>query len=369
MYLKTLKLLNFKNYIDADIELSPKINCFTGLNGSGKTNLLDAVFYLSFTKGHFNTSDAQNINYDSDYFMISGDFIKNDKKESIYCGYKKGQKKIFKRNDKAYKRFSEHIGLLPAIMITPDDNILITGTAEERRKYINSVISQYDKAYLEELIKYNRILAQRNKLLKDFAKFNYFDTDTIDVYNMQLVKSGKIIYQKRREFTEKLQPVFQEFYSYISEDKEQVGFTYKSQLNDTDYAELLKSTSEKDRILQYTSAGTHRDDLVFKLGQYSIRKFGSQGQQKTFLIALKLAQFEFIKTRSGVTPILLLDDIFDKFDAERVSRIIKLTGENKFGQILITDTNYERVKRILSDTDADYKVFEVEKGVVSEMDS
>ncbi len=366
MYLKEIKLINFKNYEQAEISFSKKINCFTGLNGSGKTNLLDAIYYLSFTKSYFNSSDKQNIKDNNDFFVIQGNFELNEKNENIYCGFKKTKKKAFKRNDKNYNKYSEHIGLLPVVIISPDDNRLIIGGSEERRKYMDSVISQYDKEYLNSLIKYTRTITQRNKLLRDFSKNNYFDNDTITIYNEQLVHYASIIFEKRSNFIEKLLPIFNKNYQYISQNSEKVSLKYKSQLHDGRYKELLQTNLAKDRILQYTSAGIHRDNLVAEINGMSLKKAGSQGQQKTFLIALKFAQFQFIKEINNIKPILLLDDIFDKFDSNRVEKIVSLTQEKDFGQIFITDTNPVRIRKILGDETVDYKFFEVIKGVIEE---
>ena len=368
MFLKTLKILNFKNLAEAEFSLSEKMNCFTGNNGAGKTNILDAVYYLSFTKSFFNTSDSQSIQYNADFFAIHGDFIKNKKKEKIYCAYNSVKKKVFKRNDKSYSKFSEHIGLFPIVIISPDDSILISGPAEERRKYIDSVISQYDKEYLYELIKYQKILSQRNRMLKNFNSSANFDPETIEIYNEQLSISGKKLYEKRKDFISKLIPKFRKYYDKISNKKESVNLRYQSHLNDNDIKELLSQSIEKDKILGYTTKGIHRDDLTFEINEHSLRKSGSQGQKKSFLIALKFAQYEFIKEISKINPMLLLDDIFDKFDSERVEEIIKLTNNNNFGQIFITDTNPERVKKVINKDKSDFKIFHVEKGEVIETD-
>lgn len=359
MFIKNIKLINFKNYKEAEFTFSQKITCFTGLNGVGKTNLLDAVHYLSLTKSFFNASDSGNIKFGQDFFVIQGTINKNDTYNKLYCGFKKGKKKKFTLNDNAYKKFSNHIGLFPIVMVSPSDASLITGTGEERRKYIDSVISQYDKSYLSTLIKYNRILDQRNKLLKNFAKKQYFDKDTIEVYNEQLVVSGNVIHKKRKDFIDQLLPLFNDFYNYISKNKETVRLKYKSQLNDDDFANLLAQNLAKDRILQYTSTGIHRDDILMQINEHVVKKSASQGQQKSFLISLKLAQFDFIKNSNNIKPILLLDDIFDKFDKERITQIIELTSQEKFGQIFITDTNSERVKSILSGKGVEYQLYEI----------
>ncbi len=365
MFLKSVKILNYKNIEEAKLNFSEKLNCFTGNNGSGKTNLLDAVHYLSFTKSYFNTGDAQIINHGNNFFVLQGEYLRNSAIENIYCGYEKDKKKIIKRNDKAYKRFSEHIGLLPVVTVSPNDGILITGTGEERRKYIDSVISQYDKEYLYELIKYNKILSQRNRLLKNYITSSYFDSDTMGIYNLQLSESGNKIYQKRKKFITELIPIFTEYYETVSEKNENVNLEYISHLNNVDFEDLLNQNIDKDKILGYTGKGIHRDDILLNINGFQLKKAGSQGQQKTFLIALKFAQFQFIKNISKINPLLLLDDIFDKFDANRVSQIIKLTNSN-FGQIFLTDTNPERVKKLIDKDKNNFKLFHTENGKFTE---
>lgn len=361
MHLKSIKILNFKNLEDININFSQKLNCFTGNNGVGKTNILDAIFYLSFTKSYFNTSDLMNVNSNNNFFLIEGNYFKNEKTENIYCAFN-NKKKIFKRNDKIYKRFSEHIGLLPIVMISPDDSSLIIGSGEERRRYIDSVISQYDKEYLHNLIKYSKVIQQRNKLLKNNLQFGNFDKLTIEIYNEQLAEYGNFIYKKRKKFISELQVIFSSYYKKISNNNETISLSYQSHLSDENLIILLNNSIEKDKILGYTSKGIHRDDLVFKINNYSLRKTGSQGQQKTFLIALKFAQYDFVKEISKIKPILLLDDIFDKFDAERVEEIIKIASSNNFGQIFITDTNPKRVKRLINEEKDDFMLFKVENG-------
>jgi len=361
MFLKSVNIINFKNIEEAKLNFSEKLNCFTGNNGSGKTNLLDALHYMSFTKSYFNTSDAQVIKHGNNFFVLQGEYERNTASEKIYCGYEKDKKKIIKRNDKTYKRFSEHIGLLPVVTVSPNDAILITGTGEERRKYIDSVISQYDKEYLYELIKYNKTLSQRNRLLKNYIISHYFDADTIDIYNEQLSESGTKIHQKRKTFISDLIPIFTEYYETVSDKNENVSLEYTSHLNESDFHDILNQNIDKDKILGYTGKGIHRDDILLNINDLQLRKAGSQGQQKTFLIALKFAQFQFIKNISKINPLLLLDDIFDKFDAQRVSQIITLTNNN-FGQIFITDTNPERVKKVIKTEKSSFKLFHTENG-------
>jgi len=359
MFLEKISLINFKNYEQLEVNFSEKINCFTGLNGVGKTNLLDAIFYLSFCKSYFNQADTKNINYGQNFFVIQGDYQRKNERENIYCGVKRAKKKQFKRNKREYGKLSEHIGLLPIVMISPTDTALIIDGSEERRKFLDSVISQFDHAYLNTLIRYKRALQQRNSLLKFFAKQNSFDQSSLEIWNEQLIRLGTDIYKTRTHFIEQLIPIFQHYYQFISGDAEPVNLSYQSQLQQASYAQLLQQTLEKDSVLQYTSTGVHRDDLLLQIRDYSVKKNASQGQQKTFLIALKLAQFDFIKKNANMMPILLLDDIFDKLDAQRVQQIIELVSENNFGQIFITDTNPERVNKILDKIPISHKLFYV----------
>jgi DNA replication and repair protein RecF len=363
MYLKKLGLVNFKNYNNAELELCPKINCFVGGNGVGKTNLLDAVHYLSLCKSYFNFSDAENILYNTGFAVIQGEFSLKNKTEEIYCALQHDRRKVFKRNKKEYPKLSDHIGLLPLVMISPMDSVLILGGGEERRRFINNVIVQYDKHYLEMVIKVNRIIAQRNKLLKDIAD-NDTGYDTLDVYDLQLAEAGEIVFEKRREFAEKLVPVFQYYYDFISDKSEKVELIYHSRLANGDYYHQLVKNRERDLFLRYTTTGPHKDDLILNLFGHHIRKAGSQGQQKTFLVALKFAQFDFIREVSGKLPILLLDDVFDKFDEKRVKKIIKLVSEQKFGQIFITHTNTSRMKAVLENIHVEHRLFKVSKGKI-----
>ncbi len=364
MYLEKITLINFKNYEQLDLELSPKINCFVGNNGAGKTNLLDAVHYLSFCKSYFNPIDSQNIRYSADFFMIQGQFFRLGEQENIYCGVKRNKKKNFKRNKKPYRKFSEHIGLIPVVIITPNDTALILEGSEERRKFIDGIISQYDKTYLEKLIRYNRALNQRNQLLKAFAQNNKFDATSIEVWDEQLADLGQYIYLKRVDFIDKLLPIFKKYYELISLQAENINLTYQSQLHKQNLKSLLKTNRKKDLTLEYTSVGAHRDDLNFSIEGHALKKNASQGQQKTFLIALKLAQYDFIKEVIHFEPVLLLDDIFDKLDKNRVEQILKLLVDNHFGQIFFTDTNQQRLENILNKVGGDYSVFYIEEGKI-----
>ncbi|AUC84493.1 DNA replication and repair protein RecF [Polaribacter sp. ALD11] len=359
MYLQKLSLLNFKNLESQSFDFQQKINCFVGDNGVGKTNVLDAIYYLSFAKSYFNSVAIQNIKHDEAFFMIEGDYVLNDRNEKIVCSLKKGQKKVLKRNGKSYEKFSDHIGQLPLVIISPADRDLVTEGSDTRRKFIDGVISQQNKNYLKDLLAYNKVLSQRNALLKYFAANRTFDALNLSVYDDQLSEYGTRIFEVRKAFLERFIPIFNDKYQVISDDKETVNLLYKSQLLDFSMKDLLQKSLEKDKILQYTSSGIHKDDLSFDIGEYPIKKFGSQGQQKSYLIALKFAQFEFIKQQNEVVPILLLDDIFDKLDEKRVLQIINLVNNDEFGQIFITDTHSERTENIVKQSNKPYQIFKL----------
>jgi len=359
MFLKKLSLLNYKNFSAQNFDFDAKINCFVGNNGIGKTNILDAIYHLSFSKSYFNPVASQNIKHGEDFFVIDGEFKKEERTEKIVCSLKRGMKKVVKRNGKAYEKFSDHIGFLPLVIISPADSNLIKEGSDTRRKFIDGVISQSDKSYLKTLIKYSKILSQRNSLLKYFAVNHTFDTTTLAVYNEQLAAFGSEIFNKRTAFLKIFIPIFKEQYAAISGQKEEVNITYDSKLIETDLLTLLKKNIEKDRALQYTSVGIHKDDMSFEIAEYPIKKFGSQGQQKSFLIALKLAQFNFIKEQAKTTPILLLDDIFDKLDESRVAHIVTLVDDENFGQIFISDTHAERTENVIKTIHQSYKIFKL----------
>lgn len=359
MILRQLSILNYKNIRDAELEFSPKINCFVGHNGEGKTNLLDAVYYLSFCKSASNPVDSQNILHDEDFLVIQGTYLTDDGQEemNIYCGLKRRHKKHFKCNKKEYLRFSDHIGKIPLIMVSPADSALIDGGSEERRKFMDVVISQYDRTYLDALVRYNKALQQRNALLKMEEEP---DAELLSVQEEMMAESGEIIYGKRDEFIREFIPMFQEYYQRISKDRETVELSYVSHCQRGPLIDVIRRGRPKDRIMGYSLHGVHKDDLIMTLGGFPIKKEGSQGQNKTYFIALKLAQFNFLKkTGTRTTPLLLLDDIFDKLDAQRVEEIIKLVGGERFGQIFITDTNRDHIDKILSETHQQYRLFEV----------
>lgn len=359
MILNTLSLVNYKNFESQTFTFDAKINCFVGANGVGKTNVLDAIYHLSFGKSYFNPVATQNIKHDEEFFVVDGVFDKDERSEKIIVSLKKGQKKMIKRNGKAYEKFSDHIGFLPLVMISPADRDLIIEGSDTRRKFIDSVISQSDKTYLNHLLNYNKVLSQRNALLKYFALNNTFNAQTLEVYNAQLHTYGSEIFKIRKSFLEAFIPIFKQRYNAISNHKEAVSLSYKSDLFEDDLQSLLKNNINKDKALQYTNVGIHKDDLHFEIETYPIKKFGSQGQQKSFLIALKLAQFDFIKQQSGVAPILLLDDIFDKLDENRVAQIIGLVNDKHFGQLFISDTHAERTEHVIKQTHQSYKIFKL----------
>jgi DNA replication and repair protein RecF len=364
MKLQHLSIVNYKNIHSGEFDFSHKINCFVGDNGMGKTNVLDAIYYLSFCKSPTNPVDAQVINYEEDFFVLQGFYNCGGKEENIYCGMKRKQKKQFKRNKNSYARYSEHIGLLPLVMVSPGDVDLIHLGGEERRLFLNAVISQYDKTYLQMLIRYNNALQNRNKLLKSALE----DELMFDIYEDELVEYGAYIYNKRKEFIQDLLPIFQKYYSFISEEKERVQMEYISHLqSDENLKTLLQQTRERDKIIGFTTKGIHRDDIEMQLNSYSLKRTGSQGQIKTYLIALKLAQFELLKKVNQKTPLLLLDDIFAKLDANRVKQIIKLVSSDAFGQIFITDTNREHVDEMLKLINQEYKLFSVKNGEIIEV--
>jgi len=357
MHLKNLSLLNYKNIAEANYEFDPKINCFVGKNGVGKTNVLDAIYHLAYGKSYFNPLAVQNIKHGEEFFVIDGTFLKNERTEQIVCSLKKGMKKALKRNGKAYDKFSEHIGFVPLVIISPSDNDLIVEGSETRRKFLDTVISQLDANYLQQLINYQKVIAQRNALLKYFALNHTFDRDTLSIYNTQLDGMGQNIFEKRKQFLDNFVPIFGKHHQAITNSAESVSLVYDSHLHNKSLAALLDENLQRDRILQYTSVGIHKDDLLFEIDGHPIKKFGSQGQQKSFLIALKLAQFEFIKKQGGVLPILLFDDIFDKLDETRVSKIVQMIDDKVFGQIFISDTHPERTEAIIRKTHQSYAIF------------
>ena len=364
MWLQKLSLLNFKNYSEAELNFSATVNAFTGNNGAGKTNLLDAIHYLSLCKSYFNPIDGQQIRHNHDFFMVQGTFARDKQDEVISCGLKRGQKKLFKRNKKEYQRLADHIGLFPLVMISPNDISIIIEGSEERRRFVDNAISQTDHAYLDELILYTRNLQNRNALLRQIAVSGKYDPELLDIYDSQLVLSGNRIFAKRRAFMDVFTEIFNKHYEYLSENAETVELVYESPLMKADFAELIKQTLERDRILERTTVGIHKDDLVFSIGGMPLKKFGSQGQQKSFLIALKLAQYTFLQQQKGFKPLLLLDDIFDKLDESRTRKLMKMVSDKDFGQIFITDTSRKRIEHVFNEIHFPVKIFDIGKGEV-----
>lgn len=365
MHLKSIQLINFKNYESAEILLSPFVNCFTGNNGSGKTNILDAVHYLSACRSYLNPVDKQNIRFEQPFFVVQGTFEREDKEVDIQCSVKVGAKKIFKRNKKEYEKLSEHIGQFPCVMISPYDRNLIADGSEVRRKWMDSIIAQTNQAYLEDLQNYAKVLVQRNALLKNMYDHGLFDRESIDVWNEQLIRYGTKIHATRSQFLKEFIPVFQKSYNFIGEEFEEINLEYRSQLNENSFAEVLEIFQKKDAFSQYTNGGIHKDDLVFTIKNHPIKKFGSQGQQKSYVIALRLAQFDWLKEHLVAIPILLLDDIFDKLDDQRVARLLEFVSNQSFSQVFVTDTNRERLATIFKNSDIPIQYFNVFEGEIT----
>ena len=359
MIITKLSLLNFKNHSERNFEFSTQINCFVGNNGVGKTNILDALHYLSMAKSFLGNKDLNNIKIDQDFFTIEGIIDDGEKENIIKIQQPKEAKKIIKKNDKSYERIADHIGFLPSVIISPYDSNLISDSGESRRKFLDAMISQTDSDYLFNLIQYQKTVQQRNALLKDFSKNRYFDADNLEIYNEPLIKFGSKIFEKRREFTDSIVPLIQNYYEIISKGKEKITVIYESDLSDHNFGTLLDQNLEKDRMLTYTSKGIHKDDLLFEMNGISMKRTASQGQQKSFLIALKLSQMNRIKELTGKTPILLLDDIFDKLDDSRVSQLIELVNQEHFGQIFITDTSRERTENVVKRINEESKIFDL----------
>ena len=363
MILNRLSILNYKNIQEADLSFSPHINCFIGMNGEGKTNILDAIFFLSFTKSATNNIDALNIRHDEEFLMLQGQFDIDGVAEQISCAVRRGQKKVVKRGDKAYKRMAEHIGLLPVILVSPNDQALIVGGSDERRKFMDMCISQYNREYMNDLMRYNKALQQRNMLLK--TEEGTIDTEMLSVYEEVMAETGERIHQYRKAFVDELIPLFQDYYTRISGNHERVGLSYVSHCQRGPLLEVIQRDRNKDIAVGHSLHGIHRDELEMTIDGYPLRGEGSQGQTKTFLISLKLAQFHFLqRTGSHTTPLLLLDDIFDKLDSHRVEQIVNLANDESFGQIFITDTNRENLDRILAHTQDDYRLFTVRAGKI-----
>ncbi len=366
MHLKNLSVVNFKNYREVNLGFSAGINCFVGHNGAGKTNLLDAIYYLSFCKSYFNSFDNQNILHDEDMFVIQGIFDKEGQNEEIYCAQKRNDRKQFKRNKKDYSRLSEHIGLLPVVLVSPTDIELVIEGSEVRRKFVDSILSQIDSTYLNDLIEYNKALLQRNAMLKQFFESHSWDNTLISIWNDIMIAKGSEIFKKREAFTKEFSELFKSIYAEISGSREEVGLEYSSQLLEGDYADLLNKALGKDKAVLYSTTGIHKDEWLFTKENYPLKKFASQGQQKSFIIALKLAQFLYLKKQYKSPPIMLLDDIFDKLDEERVSYLIDMVTGPDFEQVFITDTSHTRMHKLLEKKKKDFRIFTISEGALQE---
>ena len=362
MYLEKISLLNFKNIAQEELSFCPGINCLVGDNGAGKTNVVDAVYYLSMCKSSLQMTDGQSIRHGADFFLVEGRYSSDaGRREQVVCSFSRKGGKVLKRNGKEYDRLADHVGLIPTVIVSPADSALISDAADERRRYLNAFISQLDRAYLTALMRYNAVLAERNRLLKMQP-----DETMLAIYDRQLVEHGNCIHARRREFAARLQPLVAEYYRRLSDDREQVELLYRSELNERPFEEVLRDARQKDLVNEFTTAGIHRDDLTLRIGGYPLRKYGSQGQQKSFLIALKLAQYAIVAAEKGERPILLLDDLFDKLDAGRVEQLIRLVADDAFGQIFITDCNPTRLRTILDRAGGSYTLFTVSNGTITD---
>jgi DNA replication and repair protein RecF len=347
MFLQKINLLDFKNYEELSLQFSADLNCIVGPNGSGKTSLLDAIHYLCLTKSAFSVLDGQNIRHHQDFFLVDGTFMESGKKHQITVSLKAGGRKAVLHDKKAYERISEHIGRFPVVLIAPDDTDLVRDSGETRRKFFDNMLSQIDHAYLDNLIQYNNVLKQRNSLLKLFGERNYFDKELLETYNVQLLPLGKLIHARRDAFMREFVPVFRNHYGYLSESREEVDLIYESELFEENFEYEFAYATKRDLQLQRTTKGVHKDDFVFEIDRFALRKFGSQGQQKSFVIALKLAQFDAIQRAAGKKPLLLLDDIFDKLDDMRIHKLLEMISRDTFGQLFITDARPERTRQLL----------------------
>ena len=364
MWLENISLRNFKNYEALNLSFSPQINCLVGENGSGKTNLLDAIYYLSLTKSAFSSSESQNIRHDQPFFLIKGNFEKEEQHYQIQFSLQEGHKKQYKNSKVPYEKLSEHIGLFPAVLITPNDTDIIRGGSEVRRKFFDGIMSQLNSDYLDQLLRYNHNLKQRNSLLKQFAEQRYYDKDLLDSYTEQLLESGAFIYTFRKSFINDFLPSFSDHYTNLSGNKENVNIRYESDLDSPDYEQNYYNY-RRDLLAQRTTLGVHKDDYHFDIDHHAVRKYGSQGQQKSFVISLRLSQFDVIRVAKGVKPILLLDDVFDKLDDFRIGKLSEMVAAQSFGQLFVTDARPERTYQIFKPIAADKKVFAIHQGSLS----
>jgi DNA replication and repair protein RecF len=357
MHIGGLQLFHFKNHDEKHLQFCNGINCITGSNGSGKTNILDAVYYLANTKSFFNGIDQQLIKHGQEFFSIHGTF-ENENSTEILVNFSKGKKNL-KKNGKTYNRLIDHIGIIQTVFITPYDISLILEGSEERRRFLDFTISQTDRQYLEQLSLYKKLLDQRNAFLKQ-AEGRPVDPLLLETFDDRMAAAGQRIFEKRREFIAEFTPYFQEFYGFLSGDAERPTLLYVSELHEKPLLDILFLSRERDRVLQRTGSGVHKDDLEFLLGDYPLKKYGSQGQIKSYVIALKLAQYKYFLQKTGKKPILLLDDIFEKIDGNRAGKLMELVARDYFGQIIITDTHAERVKEHLEDIQSEKRFIKLD---------
>lgn len=363
MQLQTLQLINFKNYAEARVNFSSRINVLVGKNGSGKTNLLDAIHYLALTKSAVSGADNYCVRHGQQHFFLKGVFRLPDGVKEITCAFQSGSKKIFKEGINEYQKLSDHIGRYPVVLIAPDDTDLVKEGSEARRKFFDSIISQLDRRYLEALIQYNHVLRQRNGLLKMFSETHGFDPVALETYDEMLIRTGNLVFEKRKLFVKEYAPVFQKFYNFIVADEE-AAVLYNTELEEVSFPDGLRQNRSRDLFLQRTSFGIHRDDYHFTLGSGDLKRLGSQGQQKSFIIALKLAQYEVVKRHKGFNPLLLLDDIFDKLDDFRIERLLELIKNDELGQLFITDARPDRTAALLKHINVTSSVFNVGGGIL-----
>ncbi len=361
MILRDITLINFKNHRELSLNFAAKSNAIVGRNGVGKTAILDAIHYLCLCKSYFNPIDNQQICYNQDFFIINGKFNLSDNQESVSCSVKRNQKKIFKRNQKTYERLADHIGLFPLVVISPNDVNIILDGSDERRRFIDNVISQTDGEYLSTIIEYSRYLLNRNAILKKIAETKRYDPELLELYDEKLIQLGETIFNKRKDFIEEFIKIFSNYYKFLSNNEEPVSLSYSSQLFGIDsFKQLLNNSLEKDRLMERTTCGIHKDDLVFSINEMPLKKFASQGQQKTFLTALKLAQYTYLKQKKNITPILLLDDIFDKLDESRIQKMMQLVSKEDFGQLFITDTEQHRILKVFHEINEPIETFNLD---------
>ncbi len=369
MQLRKLSIINFKNIVQASLEFTSRFNCLVGDNGAGKTNLVDAIHYLSMCKSAFAMTDGQCVRHGDDFFLVEGIYnTGEDKRQNVVCSFSKSGGKTIKRDGKEYDKLSEHIGNIPLVVVSPSDSVLVTDAAEERRRWMNAFLSQIDRGYLAAIMRYNRVLAERNRLLKSDGM--RAAGEVLEILDLQLAEAGNVVYGARKALVERLAPVVAGYYCALSDDREQVELSYRSELDEAPFAQVLARSAAKDAVCGFTTSGVHRDDLKMRIGGHPLRKYGSQGQQKSFLVALKLAQYSIAAEEKGEKPILLLDDLFDKLDQGRVEKLLNLVMGEQFGQVFITDCNHHRLEEVLRTcgqrAGKDYSILNVSDGNITE---